>query len=119
MTTAVPTYTERVEINRKRRGHRFIAPKADMKKVPALYATEGIPVGEKTAAVHYFSPSVDYYVVEVDVESGEAFGLTVNRVTGDREMGYMSLPEMERVYVAPFGLIERDCFWTPVPLAQV
>lgn len=111
-----------IETQKRRRGHRFYPPKAVQRKIPALYGTEQVPTGEKVAHVHYFTPSRDIYVVELDPATGRALALVAEG--GLYEWGYVSLPEMEAVNVRvpnfPFGVIvERDCYWTPVLVASL
>lgn len=111
-----------IEVNKRRRGHRFYPPQAVARKIPALYATENHPLTHRVAHVHYFTPSRDIYIIELDPESGRAFALITE--AGQHEWGYVSLPEMEAVNVrpvnAPFGIvIERDCYWTPVLVASL
>jgi hypothetical protein len=102
-----------VEINKRRRGHRFRPPVADLRRVPALGATEGTP--DPVVRLHYFTGSWDWYVLELDPETGQAFGL----VDGfERELGYFDLNELEAVSRG-LTIVERDLYWTPVPLSQV
>lgn len=122
------------ETQRKARGHRYYAPQAEQKKVPALYATAATPLAEKTLGLHYFGTSADWYVAEMDTETGECFGLSV--VNGMREWGYFSLPALEAIRprstfsrtgategVIAVGtlrwVVERDCHWTPTTQAAL
>lgn len=105
----------RIERNRARRGHNFFPPVAVERKVPALGTTDGLG-DDATVWLHYFSPSGDWYVTEWNKVTGEAFGWAD---LGYGEWGYMSLPEMEAVYVAPFGIIERELDWEPKPMREV
>lgn len=105
------------EVNRRRRGHAFYPPKDVARKVPPLGGAED--QGEDAVAhMHYFSPSGDWYVTEWDPENGLVFGWA-ELMPGCGEWGYSSLPEMESVYVPPFGIIERDMYWTPQPMSEV
>lgn len=118
------------ETQRRTRGHRFYPPKAEQKRIPALYATEGTPLAEKTVHQHYFTGGFDFYVTEWDPQTGRAFGMVKDR--GEREWGYFMLPDLEAIkprgtYVATGGdegvvatgtlqwVVERDMWWTPVP----
>lgn len=103
------------ETQRRRRGHNFFPPKADLRKIPALYSTEGTHVDEKTVHLHYFSGAWDWFITEIDTETFEAFGYA--RHAGDGEWGYIDLRELEAVRG---GLIpvERDLFWEPVTFAE-
>lgn len=121
MTTApnepknlIPTFPQ---LNRKARGHNFYG--AELKKAPALYVTEEIPAENKTVIAHYFSSNSDWWIVEVDKESGTVFGYTImNGWTDDAEWGYSDLIAMESLMVGR-TLIERDCHWTPTKFSEI
>lgn len=110
----------RIERNRARRGHNFFPPVAVERKVPALGANDvpDMDCDDAVVWLHYFSPSGDWYVTEWNKVTGEAFGWA-ELLPGCGEWGYMSLPEMEAVYVAPFGIIERELDWEPKPMREV
>jgi hypothetical protein len=105
------------ETQRKRRGHNFYPPKAVARKVPALRATEG--QDDPMVHLHYFGGSADFFITEFDPETGMAFGLA--DLFGDGgELGSIYLPELEAVSVrGGLTIIERDCYWDPVPLSMV
>lgn len=87
-------------------------------KLPKLYQTEKVLIGDRVAYGRYFHPISSYtsYILEYDSKTREAFGLT-NMGYG-WEIGYMSLDEMEELKVG--GLkIERDLHFTPTPLHQI
>lgn len=85
--------------------------KAIEETLPGLYETEGEDA--PLARVHYFScaSSWDWYLVEYDPETGDAFGL----VRGfEVEYGYFSVREMEAVNRRHgTGVIERDLYFVP------
>ncbi len=73
--------------------------------------------GDSVARLHYFAPSADWWITELDAGDGtaadprlepqhQAFGLA--RLFDDPELGYISLPELLR---APG--VEIDLYWTP------
>lgn len=108
------------ETQRKIRGHRFYAPQAEQKKVPALGATENVPMEDKIVGLHYFGGSSDFYAVEMDTETGRCFGYVDLGFGG--EWGYFSLPEVEKIrpnMARGQWVIERDCYWTPVRFADL
>jgi len=91
------------------------------KKIPALYATEDIPIKDKVVTAKYFTPwgSYSFFVIEGGHEDDDYifWGL----VTGlyEDELGYSSLKEMESA-VGPYGLkMERDLHFTPKPLSDI
>ena len=60
--------------------------------MPKLYATDG-----KTDAVfpiHLFTSSLDFWIKELDLATGEAFGLI--KQYGDTSLGYFNLNELRR-----------------------
>lgn len=105
-----------VKLQDRRRGHRFQAPKADLKKVPGLYETESTPLAEKIVHLHYFTGAADWYIVEIDPETQKAFGYADLGYGG--EWGYMDLTEMATVSSNYLG-IERDKWWTPVAAGTI
>lgn len=110
------SYTMTTEVNRKRRGHAFLPPKAVMRRVPTM---DELPDPAKTFWVKFFSPSLTWYVAAID-DDGVAYGYVVNHADPwCSEWGSFSLAEMEAVYRAPFIIIERDKFFDPAPVADV
>jgi len=99
------------ESNRARRGHEFV-PKALLARTPGLYETEDTPLAEKTLYAHYFVGGCDWYVAELDHETGLAFG-HADLGMGFPEWGYFDLAELERTVVHELFVIERDIHFTP------
>ena len=102
------------EKNKTRRGHGFYPPRAV--PVPRLGADDENPV----AWVHYFVGGADWYIVELDRETGEAYGWA-EVVAGCGEFGAIWLPELESVLVGrPLRQpVERDLGWEPTPMDKV
>ena len=85
-------------------------------RTPALYETE--EVDEPIAQAHFFSCANgwDWYMTELDPETGEAFGLVKGCET---EWGYFSIREMEALNrERGFSLIERDSAFVPQPASR-
>ena len=90
-------------------------------KLPPLYSGEEQGL-DAIAQVKFFSPDAQWTWFAVsasqDPDTGDVqfFGL----VHGfERELGYFWLSELESVR-GPLGLpVERDLYWTPVPLADL
>ena len=86
------------------------------KKLPPLYAQDS-KGGKAVAYVKFFTPSSNwtFYATEFDGED-TFFGL----VDGfEKELGYFSLSELEKVK-GPLGLpIERDLYWKPKTLEDI
>jgi len=108
------------ETHKRIRGHNFYAPKAVMKKVPALGATEDVPFEDKKFHLHYFTGGAsNWFIAEVDPATGRAFGLMDPSGRGDGSWGYVSLPELEAFNPSGYRVIERDCYFSQGNLAHV
>ena len=89
------------------------------KKLPALYSQEHL--GSKAVAVvKFFTPSSSWtwWATEGSEQDGDFifFGLVEGH---ERELGYFSLSELEKVR-GPLGLkIERDLYWQPKTLEEI
>ena len=86
-------------------------------RLPPLYANENTPTKDVVAHVKFFTPDGNWtwYVTEFDGQD-MLFGL----IDGfDKELGYISLSELQSVR-GPLGLpIERDMYWTPKTLGEI
>ena len=88
------------------------------RKVPRLYEQDG----KGDAAIvyaHYFScwTNWDWYMLEYDPDTKEAFGLVKGFAT---EYGYFSLAEFEDMNRRKgFEIIERDIHWEPTTVGAV
>jgi hypothetical protein len=95
--------------------------KAIAKKLPALYATDGVPLEDKVAPLKIFDPCgrATWYVFEWDGQD-TFFCYCVSPLGPDcDELGYASLSELSGVRNR-LGLgMERDRHWTPVPMKEV
>ena len=86
------------------------------KMLPPLYGQESLG-GKAIAYVKWFTPdsSFTYYVTEFDGRD-LCFGLVDGH---EKELGYCSLSELQKVK-GPMGLpIERDLHWRPTPLNEI
>jgi hypothetical protein len=111
-----PAAAKLPETQRQRRGHKFYP---NMEKWPALSATEDVAAQDKTIVAHYFGPVGDWYIAEVDRESGTAFGYaSLASQPGSAEWGYIPLPELEQLNVGPFVGVERDLDHNPKSKAK-
>lgn len=102
-----------IETRRDQRGHDFYPPPNVLASVPALYDTEHIPAEDKAIHLHYFVADCDWWIAELDPDSGLAFGYV--RLHGDdanAEWGYISLPELEAICQP--GQVETDAAGRPV-----
>lgn len=100
--------------NDRRRGHKLLTAK-DLKALPPLYSQED--VADPIVPVKLFHPlsSWTWYLLELDPDSGIAFAYVDGH---EAELGYVDLTELSEVVVRSLP-VERDCYWTPVPLSEV
>lgn len=98
------------------RGHEFL-PDDLRARIPALYATDGTPFGDKTIYVKYFCGGATWYIAEVGTgdEADLAFG-HCDLGLGFPEWGYVSLRELRELVVRVHHLglvVERDLHFQP------
>ena len=104
------------ESNARRRGHRFLT--TDMlRSTPAPYATESVALANKRLVAHYFVGACDWYVVELDRATGDAFG-HADLGLGFPEWGWFNLVELEQLLVNGLFVVERDLDFEPVTAAE-
>jgi len=89
------------------------------KKLPPLYSQEDLG-GKAVAVVKFFTPSSSWtwWATEGSEQDGDFifFGLVEGY---ERELGYFSLAELEKVR-GPLGLkVERDLHWQPKALEEI
>jgi len=86
--------------------------------IPEFYSGEDIELEEKIIYAKFFLADANFtwYILEFDKKSNTFFAL----VDGlDRELGYVSLDELEQVR-GHMGLhIERDLYFTPVKYGEL
>ncbi len=91
----------------------------DLRKLPLLYATEGLAWPEKIIHEHFFLGACDWFMAEFCPDRRLFFGFVI--LHGDlvnAEWGYVSLDELRSVSLQ--GLeIDRDRYWTPKPAAGI
>ncbi|MFI6689480.1 DUF4262 domain-containing protein [Streptomyces sp. NPDC050485] len=117
-----PVTTWPPELWREERGHDFyVAPEA-LAEIPGLWATVLVAHEHQVVHLRYFSPWGEWYVVEVDDASGEAYGwscLGADRSQG--RWGRIDLPAIESS--CPDGdlsqLVVRDVGFRPDVAANV
>jgi len=93
--------------------------KAQLAKIPALYATEHIPIEHKTIHCHFFLGSCHWFIAEAD-HVDAMFGFCI--LNGDLEManwGYVSLEELKSIKVQGWLEVEYDCYWEPKPASEI
>jgi hypothetical protein len=100
----------------RNRRHKLLTA-ALKKKLPALYTHDG-KANEAPVVVKFFSPyaNMTWYVIEgEEQEDGDwlFFNYFVNEATGDGELGYAMLSELENATAmnGALPLVERDCYF--------
>lgn len=93
-------------------------------RLPRLYATENVPLEDKTVICKFFDPTgrATWYVFEGDREDGDwrFFGFVVSPLGEDcDELGYFCLSELASIVVRGGLRIERDINFTPVQFSRI
>lgn len=111
-------FDELPELNRDIRQHVFYGE--EVRTAPPLYATEDIPKEEKIVVAHFFLHNSEWWIFEVNQDTGIAFGYCLlGGDTMSAEMGYVSLLELEGLSIDGVGVVERDLGWKPRPFSEV
>lgn len=105
----------RGETNSSRRGHIFL-PRSLIKDAPRLYATENTKCPDKKIVARYFVGGAEWYLAELDPETGDAFGYAD---LGYGEWGYFNLVEIESRIVDGWMVVERDVDFRPRKAAEL
>ncbi len=88
-------------------------------RIPRLYATEKIPLEQKTIYEHFFLGGCDWYAAEYDPADRLCFGYAIlNDDLLNSEWGYFSLNELRRLRIGPFE-VDRDLFWKERPASEI
>jgi hypothetical protein len=95
-----------------------IMPATVAKSLPALYSQEN--VADPLVRVKFFSPysGAVWYVTEYDSATRTAFG-RADLGMGGGELGNNDIGEIESVERRGLPLVERDLYFTPVPLSTL
>lgn len=115
-----PELTAEQRFTNKLRGHNFLPPKAELKKLPPLLTYAETPLEEIPILQHYFTRSGagNWYVAEYDPASGHAWGYA-DVTGGTGEWGTFDLVELEQLHVG-WTVIERDChFGSPRNMEEI
>ena len=91
----------------------------ELKKLPGLYASEDVPLKEKTILMHFFIGGCDWFAAEYSPEEELFYGFAI--LNNDYEMaewGYFSFRELCDLRVA-FVEVDYDLHWTPGKAAEI
>ena len=92
--------------------------KVEIKKLPALYETDGVELKDKVIQVHFFLCGCDWYGVEFDPEENLFWGYTIlNNDFQNAEWGYFSLDELASIR-RPF-MVGKDRYWNVRKASEV
>ena len=114
------------QLHQAQRGHDFYPPKSE--NLPALLSTENTPVMKRIVIAHYFGPSQDWWLFELDPRTGIGYGVTNFGNPDNDDWGDIWLPEIEAAQLNAVinGQIfrgalvfERDCYWRPRPVSEI
>ncbi len=88
-------------------------------RIPPLYATDNVPLMDKTIHLHFFLGGCDWYICEYD--GGELyFGFVC--LNGDLEMaewGFIAFTELKALKVHGIYEVEYDEYWHIRPAREV
>ena len=84
-----------------------------IKSVPPLYANEEIGL-KATIKLHYFCGSADFWITELDPEERVAFGYACLNGDVEKELGYISIPELLSI-----PMMQLDLYWKEKSLDEV
>ena len=73
--------------------------KDELRRLPALYGTEHIPLAEKKAIVHFFGGAYDFWAVEFDPSEGRFWGFARIGGHGEGKWGYVTAEELLAVTI--------------------
>ena len=77
-----------------------------LEKIPRLYETESIPLGDKLIYLHFFIGGCDWYIAEYDGEDLFWGYAILNGDYQNAEWGYISFSELKDIKI---GFVEIDC----------
>ncbi|WP_234315848.1 DUF4262 domain-containing protein [Streptomyces sp. NRRL F-5527] len=117
-----PVRTRPPELWREERGHSFYPAPEELAEIPGLWATVLEPHVHRLVGLRYFAAGGEWYVVEADDATGQAYGWSC--LGGDLSQGrwgLIDLPALESF--RPDGdlsqLVVRDLAFTPDAAANV
>ena len=86
------------------------------RKLPPLYSQESLG-GEAVAHVKFFTPDSSWTWYATEFDGADTFFGLVDGL--ERELGYFSLAELQKVRGSMGLAIERDLHWTPKKLCEI
>lgn len=92
-----------------------LIPKEIKDKIPSLYATE-----EQTDPIVFCKLFLDgwtWYITELSIDGDTAFGYVISPFA--KELGYISLRELQSLRGRLGTWVERDLYFTPIKLSLI
>lgn len=86
-----------------------------------IYSQDG-KGGKAQVICKFFNPcgSQTWYILEGEKQDDDYILFALLDNMGEREYGYVSLNELQRVRTRPFGLgIDRDMYFTPCKVSEI
>jgi DNA-directed RNA polymerase subunit RPC12/RpoP len=93
--------------------------KEQLAKIPALYATEHIPLKDKVVYFHFFIGNCDWYVMEFDGNDTFWGFAILNNDYEMAEFGYFNFHELADIRVKGIFEIENDTSWQVRPASKI
>jgi hypothetical protein len=89
-------------------------------KIPALYSTEKVPLGDKIVYVHFFLGGNDWWIVEYSPKDRMFFGYTViNQDTINGEWGYIYFDDLIGYRTKSGFEVDRDLHWKSCKASEI
>lgn len=95
----------------------MLLTKQNRADLPALYSQENLGLDEVMAVVKFFTPDSSWTWYATEFDGTDTFFGLVDGI--EKELGYFSLAELEKVTGALGLHVERDRYWKPRPLADL
>lgn len=87
--------------------------------IPALYASEGVPLRDKIVWLHFFVSGCDWFAMEFDGKD-TFFGFAIlNQDYEMAEFGYFSFTELKSIKLNRWLEVDCDLYWEPRPAREV
>ena len=90
-----------------------------LKKLPALYQTENIPLKDKLIHLHFFIGGCDWYVAEYDGEDLFWGYAILNNDFEMAEWGYISFQELKDLKIPPGFEIDCERDWKVTKASEI
>lgn len=90
-----------------------------LSSIPALYATEGVPLRDKIVYQHFFVAGCNWFVMEWSGEDTFFCFAILNQDYEMAEFGYVSYEELKSIKLNGWLEVDCDLYWDPKPASEV